>query len=217
MQTEYIETLCGVGAVNDNILAKTIADFGNQTKVKGHGNGEFTRTNQINVVHHYTPIVERLLGRKVQYTNGNYYHHTDPYLPHTDWIDHADNTINVVIPLKFQNEQPHLVIFDQIWPANCVCWMMHIEPVIFLGQTYTGIKGWPSEYQIEGKTGKPIDDDFYENYLKGYQKHMLKDLSGSAYPFSPGNMIIFDSRRIHATAITEIDKLGLTLRYKLIG
>ena len=160
----------------------------------------------------FTPIIEQVLGRSLVYATGNYYKHTIPYLPHTDYKTYHDNTINVVIPLMYTGDQASLIIFDQEWEQDSVTWCMQY-PVMHFG-TNIGVKGYPHEYPITNKTGNEIDDTLYNQYLSHYPKTGLSDLSGTAYLFEPGSMLIFNNKRIHCTSTMNGEKLGIALRFK---
>ena len=64
------------------------------------------------------------------------------------------------------------------------------------------------------KTGKEIDDTLYNQYLSHYPKSGLSDLSGAAYLFEPGSMLIFNNKRLHCTSTMNGEKLGISLRFK---
>lgn len=157
-------------------------------------------------------ILEDTLGKNLVYAQGNFYKHETPYLPHTDYKTYQDGKINLVIPLEYSNTLPHLVIFDQEWHFDSITWCMHHPVQSF--KVNTGVKGCPHEYPVLKLTQKDIDDILYFRYLNHYPKNTLFGLSGNAYPFRPGSMIIFDSRRIHCTSKMSGTKLGLTLRFK---
>ena len=160
----------------------------------------------------FTPIIEQVLGKQLCYKSGNFYKHSSPYLPHTDYKTYQDNTINVVIPLMYTGQQASLIIFDQEWDQDSVTWCMQ-HPVMYFS-TNTGVKGYPHEYPIKNKTGLPIDNTLYKQYLSHYPMHGLSELSGTAYPFEIGSMIIFNNRQIHCTSKMNGVKLGISLRFK---
>jgi hypothetical protein len=157
-------------------------------------------------------LLETTLGKKLEYVTGNFYKHTTSYLPHTDFKTYEQNYLNIVIPLSYSGEQASLVVFDQKWEQDSVTWCMH-HPVQHF--TYnTGVKGCPYEYPVSGLTGTGINDELYHFYLSHYPKHCLFGLSGKAYPFEPGSIIVFDNRHIHCTSKMNGEKLGLSLRFK---
>jgi len=157
-------------------------------------------------------ILEDTLGRRLEFVTGNFYKHSISYLPHTDFKTYEQNYLNIVIPLSYVGEQASLVVFDQLWEQDSVTWCMH-HPVQHF--TYnTGVKGCPYEYPVTGLTGANIDDTLYQYHLSHYPKHCLFGLSGKAYPFRPGSIIVFDNRHIHCTSKMNGEKLGISLRFK---
>jgi len=165
------------------------------------------------IEHLATPIISEILKTKIKYINGNFYKHSIPYLPHTDYHPRDNNTINVVIPLQYSNSLPSLVIFDQAWDQAPVTWCMQHRV-----QTYAvniGVKGCPYEYpSVKNLTGKRIDDSLYQ-HLTHYPRNFLFGLSGTACPFKIGSIILFDNRKIHCTSTFTGTKLGLSLRYQV--
>jgi hypothetical protein len=166
----------------------------------------------------YTDLASSVAGVQLEYTNGNYYSHTQPYLPHTDWFKHLDNVINMVIPLEVDCElahMPSLVIFDQVWPYNSVTWCMHGKVNAY--EPNTGVKGWPGEYPVTNKTGRALDPNFWYHHLSHYPHECFYNMSGRAYPFEVGSAIIFGNRNVHCTSYYKGRKTGLSLRFKVKG
>lgn len=157
-------------------------------------------------------ILEEILGKKLELTQGNFYKHTVPYLPHTDYKTYNPGSINVVIPLQYKVDMSHLIIFDQEWDLDSVTWCMHYPVQYF--QVNIGVKGAPYEYPIKNSTKKEIDNSLYAKYLDFYPKHTLFGLSGKPYPFEPGSIIIFNNQKIHCTSSMPGEKIGLTLRFR---
>jgi hypothetical protein len=150
-----------------------------------------------------------------QFVGGNFYKHKSPYLPHTDHQQRWGLTsVNIVIPLSFNGTQPFLVVFDQKWKNDPKTWTMVYEKDEgkISSSTNTQLKGLPCQYEIEGKTGEDINETFCEQYLPLPNK-CYYDLSGEAFPFTPGSAIIFDNSKIHCTSKFIGEKLGLSLRY----
>ena len=167
-----------------------------------------------NVLGLLTPMIENMLGKKLMYTGGNYYRHNTPYLPHTDYKTYEDNTLNVVIPLSYTNSQPSLIIFDQKWELDSVTWCMHLPVQYF--RYNIGVKGCPAEYPVIGLTDKEIDNELYINYLNHFPKQLLRGLSGTVFPFEVGSILVFDNRYIHCTSKLDGEKLGISLRFKIL-
>ena len=112
----------------------------------------------------------------------------------------------------YTGDQASLIVFDQEWEQDSVTWCMQHRVMYF--STNIGIKGFPYEYPITNKTGKSIDEILYNEYLSHYPKHGLSELSGTAYSFEPGSMIIFNNKKIHCTSKMNGEKLGISLRFK---
>jgi hypothetical protein len=195
--------------VSSQLIDAAVSDYNSRNS---YDTGTMNKTGPGTSLELFTPIIEQLLGKPVVYKSGNFYKHTSPYLPHTDFKSYQDNTINVVIPLQYTGSQASLVVFDQEWAQDSVTWCMQ-QPVQYFS-TNTGVKGYPYEYPITNKTGKSIDDDLYNDYLSHYPKEGLAELSGVAYPFEPGSMMIFNNKRIHCTSKMKGEKLGISLRFK---
>jgi len=157
-------------------------------------------------------IIETCLNKKLEYTQGNFYKHNSPYLPHTDYKSFQNGIINIVIPLHYTESLPHLVIFDQTWSLDSVTWCMHLPVQRF--EINIGVKGCPYEYPVENLTNHPIDDKLYKDFLTHYPKDTLFGLSGNSYKFDPGSLIVFDTQTIHCTAKMKGEKIGLALRFK---
>lgn len=158
-----------------------------------------------------THIVDELMYGYTR-VSGNYYQHTKPYLPHTDHREEWNETINVVVPLHTTDPNASLVIFDQKYHQDSVTWCLHADVTEF--RVNTGVEGRPCDYNCEGLTRNDIDADLYE-YLKWAPKEQWFGLTGEAYPFEPGSVMIFDNKYIHTTGVLNGIKTGLSLRYKL--
>ena len=164
------------------------------------------------VEHLVTPIIASIADRELTYVGGNFYEHSVPYLPHTDYQPSDDNMLNVVIPMQYTESLPNLIVFDQTWEQSPVTWSMHHKVQSFT--VNIGVKGCPYEYSsIKNLTGKEIDHTLFQ-YLTHFPKQCLFGLSGSVYPFIPGSIILFDNKKIHCTSSFTGVKLGISLRYR---
>lgn len=144
---------------------------------------------------------------------GNYYQHEIPYLPHTDHKEKWENTINVVVPLQTTDPDACLVVFDQKYHKDSVTWCLHYGVINF--EVNTGVAGRPYDYKdVEGLTDKDISDEIYEK-LSWASRDSWFGLTGDIMPFTPGNLLIFDNKHIHATGVLNGVKTGLSLRYKV--
>ena len=96
--------------------------------------------------------IRQCLGTDYVYVSGNYYHHTQPFYPHTDFKKEWKDSVNIVIPLEdHTNGTGRLVIFDQKWEEDSKTWMM-IHPVKHY-DVNTALPGCPFDYPITNKTG----------------------------------------------------------------
>lgn len=195
--------------VNNTVLSELITEYSSAEEYKTSTMNKLQPNRAIKLVQ---DLVDQYCGRPLEFVSGNFYRHSAPYLPHTDYKTYQNNTINVVIPLEYQGTQASLIIFDQEWEQDSVTWCMQ-HPVKYF-DTNIGIKGYPYEYPIKNKTKEPIDTELYEQHLSRFPKHGLFGLTGKAYKFEPGSMIFFNNRKIHCTSNFEGIKLGLSLRYK---
>ena len=142
-------------------------------------------------------------------TLATFYKHIRPHYPHTDF--HEREISNIVIPLEVSDDStPHLVIFDQVWDNPANTWVFDDKQARF---TYNKeLLGRPCDYDIQYSTKTEISEDLY-SHLDHQPKDYWHGLSGKAYPFTPGNVIKFDAKSIHATSNMTCDyKLGLTIR-----
>lgn len=149
----------------------------------------------------------------------NFYKHSFPYFPHIDSFGNK-NSYNVLIPLKLsQPVNQKFIIFDQYCTD-------------YSGATWLG-NIWKPEGDFEankkrefpykdadvvGCTGKPVDPDLYKDLQYDYRnKEMFFGLTGTAYDYTPGDILIFPSNSIHCTGKMECEwKMGLSLRFEIL-
>jgi hypothetical protein len=194
--------------IESTIISKLIDDYNSRGSYDTDTMNKAGPGQSLHILHE---ILENILDRKLEFVTGNFYKHSKPYLPHTDFKTYEQNYLNIVVPLAYSGEKASLVIFDQVWDQDSITWCMH-HPVHHF--TYNiGVKGCPYEYPVKGLTNKDIDNELYQ-YLSHYSKQSLFGLSGNAYPFEPGSIIAFDNRRIHCTSKMNGEKLGISLRFK---
>lgn len=217
-----IETKQVHNVIDRGLVDQLLSEYRSGTFVENnHMNKVLPREETVNLV---AEIVEPIINRKLSrgYHGGNFYKHVWSYDLHTDYKTWINNTLNVVIPLEFVEPQASLVIFDQVWELDSVTWSMN-RPVPYLTFN-TGVKGCPYEYPVKNLTGQDIAEEFHRTHLSRFPKECCFGLSGEAYLFQPGSMIIFDNRRIHCTSNLENtpspwkigQKTGLSLRYKVL-
>lgn len=153
---------------------------------------------------------------------GNIYKHSNLYTTHVD-SGEPFQLINCLIPIYLHEPKAtqHFVVFDQ-WIDNGI------------GRTWYGDRHDPiSNYdfdfnkktnlipftddQVHDKTDVDIDLQFYKDYLEYYNhKHSyFKGLTGTAYEFKPGNMILFNSNNLHSTGkLVSPWKMGLHINFE---
>ena len=157
--------------------------------------------------------IRQCIGTDYKYVSGNYYHHTQPFYPHTDFKKEWVDSINIVIPLEDHTEGTgRLVIFDQEWHEDSKTWMM-LHPVKHY-DVNTALVGCPFDYPIVNHTNDKIDEYFYKAHLTQFPIWCWQGLKGNTYRFEENSIIIFDNKRIHCTNNFTGSKTGVTLRYK---
>lgn len=173
---------------------------------------------------HLREILEPVLSRYLRCNNGNggnIYKHSNLYTTHVDSVE-PNQMINALIPIHVTNRDAvqHFVVFDQ-WVDNG------------FGQTWYGeerdlgesnfdinkkirLSPW-NDSRVHDKTDIDIDQSFYDSYLED-PKHKLsyfKGLSGIAYEFVPGNLILFNSNNLHCTGkLVGPWKMGLHINFE---
>lgn len=202
-----IETIHKLNVIPTEIIDLCVKEYENKSN---YDTILMRKAEPIDCLKHLIPIIQSLFNQELVYSVGNFYQHSTPYLPHTDYKKYLNNHINVVIPLKNSENPAHLIIFDQEWHYDSITWCMHLPVQEF--QVNTGVKGSPYEYPIKNLTGKPIDEKLYK-YCNQYPIDNLFGLSGNAYPFTVGSILAFDNRRIHCTSNFSGYKTGITLRF----
>lgn len=154
-----------------------------------------------------------------KFLGGNYYKHSVAYLPHTDHqLEWGASSVNIVLPLWYTGTPASLIVFDQWWDGNPVTWtMIHKpRPGVISSSTNGQLQGLPGNYDIHNKTGEEMEHHFWAQHLQ-YPKECYKELSGDAFPFTPGSAIMFDNTKIHCTSKFIGTKLGLSLRFTYEG
>lgn len=164
-----------------------------------------------------SPILESYLNLNTNYGD-NYFCHMYPYMPHSDYD--TNDTWQLVIPLKLWNQtsQQNFIVFDQAVKHKGIifCDPGHVHKFKFNEMQVGGV----TKEDVDLITYNEIDNEFYDTHLRDdnlseRSKEIFWGMSGNAYPWTPGNIIIFDSRQLHCTANMKCDrKLGLALRFK---
>lgn len=153
---------------------------------------------------------------------GNIYKHSNLYTTHVDSAE-PYQLINCLIPIYLHEpvDKQHFIVFDQ-WVDNG------------FGQTWYGdradnIANFDFDFnkktnlipfndpRVYDKTSDDIDLTFYTDYLE-YHNHKhsyFKGLTGTAYEFKPGNLILFNSNNLHSTGkLVGKWKIGLHINFE---
>lgn len=145
----------------------------------------------------------------------NFYRHSISYFPHCDAIEDSA-WMNIVIPLRLENSQGQqkFIVFDQAWQGKNATWVGNLK---LEGDFYSNKKiserpcdseflTNPTEKELPAELWQHIDDKYFN-------RDYFYSMSGRAYDWRPGNIILFDSQHIHATGRMQCDfKTGLSLR-----
>lgn len=174
---------------------------------------------------HLRHILEPILSKYFIPNNGqggNIYKHSNLYTIHVD-SEEPYQMINCLIPVYLTNNviDQHFIVFDQ-WVDNG------------FGQTWYGNrpkstnetdfdrnkKIWTTPFEdsrVYDKTMYDIDETFYKNYLEfdAHKTEYFKGLTGTAYVFKPGNLILFNSNQLHCTGkLIGPWKMGVLINFE---
>jgi hypothetical protein len=152
-----------------------------------------------------------------KFLGGNFYKHEVPYHPHVDHLPEWPLSVNFVIPIHVEGSNVDMVVFDQRWHMKPITWSMVQKVNEFFRNGFAVTmpeQGIPGTQEIEGHTGKNIDRAFWERHLDHPHAYYY-GLSGKAFPYVPGSLIMFETKHIHCTGKFNGLKLGLTLRYSV--
>jgi len=153
---------------------------------------------------------------------GNIYKHSNLYSLHVD-SDEPWQLMNVTIPIHLEVEEPKqkLIVFDQYSDNG-------------FGQTWYGNRSdikkngdfdrnhkvamtpWEDE-RVYDCVDQPIDEKFYNDHLDfaNHTPELFYGLTGTAYDFAPGSMIVFNSNNIHSTGkLIGPWKMGLLIQFE---
>ena len=163
------------------------------------------------------PALRKLYPNIKKFLGGNFYRHRVPYHPHVDHQLNWPLAVNFVIPIYFEGPPVNFVVFDQRWHMSPVTWSMVQREAHFFRNGFSMNlpgQGIPGSSEIEFHTKKNIDYEFWQKNLDHPHQYYY-GLSGEAFPFKPGSVIMFETKRIHCTGRFQGNKLGLTLRYSI--
>ena len=170
---------------------------------------------------HFADFVKDLIERRLGITSAyeivgdNFYKHGHSYFPHCDAVEEKA-WLNIVLPIaRFvpRNNQK-FIVFDQIWTGKNITWLGNFN---FDGDFYsnkkTNIRPCDGEFFSHG-TNQSLPDDIWQYLDQTYfAQDYFYSMSGTAYSWEPGHVIVFDSRHIHATGRMESNsKLGVSIR-----
>ena len=167
------------------------------------------------------PILNKYF-KTINGQGGNIYKHSNLYSLHVD-SDEPWQLMNCCIPIHLEVKEPQqkFIVFDQ-WTDNG------------FGQTWYGNRNdikkhgdfdrnhkvamtpW-NDTRVYDCVDAPIDPTFYNNYLD-YNNHtpeLFYGLTGTAYDFKPGNLMLFNSNNIHSTGkLIGPWKMGLLIQFE---
>jgi len=167
-------------------------------------------------------IIQNKIGIKDKYkiVGDNFYKHVHSYFPHCDAVNKRA-WLNIVIPLEryvvFGRQK--FIVFDQRWSGSTTTWMGKIQRTEeFESNKKTNQRPVDSEFFTDG-TSKMIPKQLWQHLDNDelYDRDYFYSMSGKAYNWVPGNIIVFDSQHIHATGkMKSAQKLGLSIRIERI-
>jgi hypothetical protein len=168
------------------------------------------------------PILGNLLSKILpteKNLGDNFYKHSFPYFTHIDSHNNP-HSYNVLIPLYIENNvEQKFVIFDQ--------YCTDYSGATWLGDIWKPEGDFESnkkrdfpykDSSVIGCTNNSIDTDLYEILKYDYRnEEMFYGLSGTAYDYKPGNILIFPSNQLHCTGRMLCSyKIGLSLRFEVL-
>ena len=173
---------------------------------------------------HLKDVLDPILSQYFKTANGqggNIYKHTNLYSLHVDCAE-PYQMINVNIPIHLEVADPvqHLVVFDQ-WVDNGVgkTWYgdrPDAKNYNFDHNKIASMTPW-NDPDVHDKTDCDIDAQFYDDYLDfdNHKPDYFKGLTGTAYEWTPGSLIVFDSNNIHCTGkLIGPWKMGLLINFE---
>jgi hypothetical protein len=173
---------------------------------------------------HLKEMLDPILSQYFKTANGqggNIYKHTNLYSLHVDSAE-PYQMINVNIPIHLEVADPvqHLVVFDQ-WVNNGVgkTWYgdrSDAKNYNFDHNKIASLTPW-NDPEVHDKTDCNIDAQFYNSYLDfdNHKPDYFRGLTGTAYEWTPGSLIVFDSNNIHCTGkLVGPWKMGLLINFE---
>lgn len=174
---------------------------------------------------HLHAVLEPVLSRYFRCNKGqggNIYKHSNLYTTHVDSVEPVQ-MINALLPIYVTNDNliQHFVVFDQ-WVDNGFgqTWYGDREDakdlLDFDINKKLGLSPWQDD-RVYDKTDSDIDSEFYDAYLEdpNHKPSYFKGLSGKAYEFIPGNLLLFNSNNLHCTGkLVGPWKMGLHINFE---
>lgn len=164
-----------------------------------------------------TDLIEQRLGIKEPYriVGDNFYKHGTSYFPHVDAIEETA-WLNIVLPIERYNIRgdQKFIVFDQTWAGRNITWLGNFKlEGDFHSNKKTNEKPCNGEF-FQGGTGAELPDDIWQHIEQKYfDRDYFYSMSGTAYSWSPGNALVFDSNHIHLTGKMQSEqKLGISIR-----
>jgi len=145
----------------------------------------------------------------------NFYKHSNSYYPHCDATDEKA-WLNIVVPLERYtvSGQQNFIVFDQQWLGTPTTWMGKVQMQgDYVSNKKSNTRPCDSELFSLG-TNKELPNNIWTeiNEYK-FDKDYFFSMSGELHEWEPGNIIVFDSKHIHATGkMKSGSKLGLSIR-----
>jgi hypothetical protein len=162
-------------------------------------------------------IIEQRLGIPAPYdiVGDNFYKHSHSYFPHCDAVEDTA-WLNIVIPISRigAKADQKFIVFDQHWRGRNITWLGSYEfPGDFHSNKKTNDRPCDSEL-LENSTGAALPMELWDHIEQKYfTLDYFQGLSGTAYDWRPGNVLVFDSSHPHATGrMQSTSKLGISIR-----
>lgn len=172
---------------------------------------------------HLRGVLEPVLSKYFKCNGGNggnIYKHSNLYTTHVDSIEPMQ-MINALLPIHITSPTTtqYFVVFDQ-WVDNGFGQTWYGEDRITGSSDFDvnkkiSLSPW-SDDRVHDKTDCDIDPEFYDAYLEDpmHKPSYFKGLSGTAYEFVPGNLLLFNSNNLHCTGkLAGPWKMGLHINF----
>lgn len=164
-----------------------------------------------------TDLIERRLAISEPYVivGDNFYKHGTSYFPHCDAIEDSA-WLNIVLPIERYNVRgdQKFVVFDQTWSGKNITWLGEFKlDGDFYSNKKTNDRPCDGEF-FQAGTDKELPEDIWQHLeQRFFKRDYFWGMSGVAYPWAPGNVLVFDSNHIHATGKMQSEqKLGVSIR-----